>query len=671
MVSEISAKRVAGVLYFLSKEKEYLLKNNPFPEIIEDSLFLRILKDQNFWIPKDLEDRILTKIATIADISGIIFQQGKETFLTHARDLLPTDETELKISEITSRIPILISRMGSVIALEVQNISENESRFLFHYSAPHKEKWYDALFFRGILEGLALLYKLENYSIELTKTRLLGIPTSHSELGPNIQFGSDKNEYIMKWESSEVRVGMSRLEDDTSAQNYMFTLSKMESTGKELSYFNTQSLIDKSRELSQENRDLEAAVEVLKSFKTELEIKQKSIAKDLRLAKNIQKGIIPQFIPDWNGIQFYTYFQPMQEVSGDYYDYFSLNSAKNLALTVCDVSGHGVPAAFITAISKMLFSKYKLKQPSDIFRNVNRELLELLKMQGYTTSFYAIFDQDYRVTYSIAGHPRPILLKFGTNEIKILDGEGTFLGMFPDASEYFMDYSVQLESGDKLFIYSDGIIEAINEGGEEFGIEQLTELIKKTSKLNAQDSSEFIGKALDDFTMGTDQKDDITLIVLEVSPLLSEFEALKAKGDKKYNTRNWDSALDFYKAAHEMMPRELGLMLKLAKTYVNFQKYSEAIEVLELYNSYKSNYYYSHSLLGFCYYKTQNINRAEEEVRKALSMKDDHLPTLFNMAKVYLELGSKEKCILTLNKLLKHNPKYQSAIQLKEKLLSE
>lgn len=214
-------------------------------------------------------------------------------------------------------------------------------------------------FFQGMLNGLAVLFELKEFSIRMTKTKLFGIHVSHKELGEDILFGADSNEYEMEWLEDNLFLSRSRLtKDDLTNRHRVMVTSRMDSQLEEISIVDVKDVVGKSRELAIENRDLEAAVEVLKSFKQELEKKQLSMAKDLRLAKNIQKGLIPEIIPDWNGIQFWTAFAPMQEVSGDYYDYFPYNMDK-LGVAVCDVSGHGVPAAFITALSKLLFSNFK------------------------------------------------------------------------------------------------------------------------------------------------------------------------------------------------------------------------------------------------------------------------------------------------------------------------
>jgi serine phosphatase RsbU (regulator of sigma subunit) len=415
--------------------------------------------------------------------------------------------------------------------------------------------------------------------------------------------------------------------------------------------------------LALENRDLEAAVEILKSFKTELEVKQKSIAKDLKLAKNIQKGIIPRTIPDWNGIQFWTYFSPMQEVSGDYYDYFPYNDSK-LGIAVCDVSGHGVPAAFITALSKMLFNVYRSPQPSNIFKNVNRDLLELLQHQGYTTCIYAVIDDNYKITYSVAGHPRPILLRHKTSSAHLLEGEGTFLGMFPEANDYYEDQSVQMEPGDKIFLYTDGITEALNDDGEQFGEERLIQAILQTLNMSIQKSIEHITSIYNEFTMGTDQGDDITIFGFSLSPHIDDFDKLVSEGNLQYRNKNYSKATECFQSANKIMPRDMKNILLLSKSLAKEGKYTEAIECLLNYNRYKMHDYESHFILGFCHFQIKEYEKAEAEFKKAIYMDDSHPAVHYNLIRVYAKLGNVSKFNEALAKMRKLFPSFNKYAEL-------
>lgn len=655
---EISAKRVSGIMqYFISERKIDSL--NPFSDFLDDDSFGKILNDKNLWIPQELEDKIFNYLASLEDISPAIYQLGKETFLSQSYELLPTNESSLQIQELIARFPVLLSKLTRTVYLDIIDLSESRATFQFYFREPYKERWYDVIFFKGMLDGLALLFELEDARTHLRETRLMGIHTSHKDLGEKIQFGSERNIYEMQWTPTRTKLSRTFLShDELSKAQKSFVISReTESDSQDLSVINVASVITKSRELALENRDLEAAVEILKRFKTELELKQKSIAKDLKLAKNIQKGIIPQTIPDWKGIQFWNHFSPMQEVSGDYYDYFPIDEDK-IGVAICDVSGHGVPAAFITALSKMLFNKYRSPSPSSIFKNINRDLLELLMQQGYTTCIYAVIDKNYKIIYSIAGHPRPILLSGKTSKASLLHGEGTFLGMFPEASDHYEDNQVILEPGDKVFLYTDGLTEAENDEGEPFGDDRLLEIIEETVDMDIQESIEYISRKHHEFCMGTDQMDDITILGFSLSSEFPKFENLVKSAKIEYKKKYFTLASNYLKEAHTILPRDLKTILLLCKSLAREKKYKEAIHFLEEYSSYKLHNFETHNILGYCYFMIQEYDKAEIELKKSLYMNDAHPSIHYNLAWTYFKKDDPSKLALAIERLRKSFPKF-------------
>ncbi|TGM52682.1 SpoIIE family protein phosphatase [Leptospira vanthielii] len=649
------------------RENHLSRHTNPFPENLDDTVYNRILKDPNYWISQDLEDKIIQIISQSLDISGILYHLGTESLITNAYDLLPLDDSRIDLEEMIQRLPILIGRLTRAVYLNVKPVSNQKVIFLFNYLPEYQEKWYDAVFFQGMLNGLAVLFELKEFKIRMTKTKLFGIHVSHKELGENILFGADSNEYEMEWLEDNLFLSRSRLtKDDLTNRHRVMVTSRMDSQLEEISIVDVKDVVGKSRELAIENRDLEAAVEVLKSFKQELEKKQLSMEKDLRLAKNIQKGLIPEIIPDWNGIQFWTAFAPMQEVSGDYYDYFPYNMDK-LGVAVCDVSGHGVPAAFITALSKLLFSNFKKPKPSETFKLINRELLDLVKQQGYTTCVYVLIHDDYKVLYSVAGHPRPILYRAKTKRAEICEGDGTFLGMFPDAGDTFRDLQIQLEPGDKLFLYTDGLTEAENDKGIAFGEDRLIQIIETTFEKSIQETVETILTIHKEFTMGTDPMDDITLLGLQLSPRLPEFNLIKAKGDEAYRKKEFNEAVVFYEQAHQILPRELDTQLSYGKALAYSQNFEKAISLLESYNKFKTNHFKSHSVLGYCYYQMEMFEKAEVEWKKAHSINDSNLSNLYNLAQLYRKLNEKKKMKDVIEKMKRIEESYLHILPLEKK----
>ena len=337
-----------------------------------------------------------------------------------------------------------------------------------------------------------------------------------------------------------------------------------------------------------------------------------------------------------------------------------------MGVLVSDVSGHGVPAAFITAISKLLFTNYKLDSPSEILGNANSELLDLVKQQGYLTCFYGIFDSDYVMTYSIAGHPRPILMRSKTKEIIVLDGEGTFLGMFDDARDHFRDYKIKLEPGDKLFVYTDGLIEGQNDVGEQFQQENLIKCILETSEMDVKSSIEFIMKRFNNYCRGTDQGDDITLLGIGLSLNMEAFDKHKLEAEKSFNNAEYELAADHLIQANTILPNDLSILLLLGKCYAKTRNYLLAIKYLEEYNSLKTYNADSHLILGYCFYKLENYGRAELELQKSISLRSGNLPALYNLAKTFTKENYPDKAFDVIQKILSIDPNYTPALRLKK-----
>ncbi len=671
---EISSKRISGLVHIYLRETGEVRLGNPFPELLDETTYQQIMTDPNFWIEESLEAKIINHISQYVDIAGSLFHLGTETLITHVYDLLPLNNSRIDLSDVLSRLPILVNRLTRTVFLHIEPIAEKSVRMIFHYFPGYRERWYDVLFFKGMLKGLTVLFELETAEIQLVSTKLFGLHVLHKDLGPNIQFGSSVNQFSYSWNDNPAHLSRSELnKDDISNRHRVIVVSKSDSTSEEYSVVDLSDVVDKSRQLAIENRDLEAAVQVLNYFKSELEKKQKSIAKDLKLAKNIQQGLIPAFIPDWKGIQFWSYYQPMQEVSGDYYDYFPFGS-EQLGVVLCDVSGHGVPAAFITALSKMLFTTHRKSKPSEAFKFINRELLELVKQQCYTTCIYAIVQEDYKVIYCVAGHPRPIHYSAKTQMVTTLDGEGTFLGMFPDAGDTYVDKQVQLEPGDKLIFYTDGIVEAENDKGEPFGEERLLQTIANAKHLTIQETIEKIMQVHREFTVGTDPMDDITILGWQLSPELPEFNRLRKEGEALYIQKKYALAKESLSKAHSILPRELGTQLRYGRALALDGEFEKAIATLESYNKFKTNHYLSHSVLGFCYFKVGNIERAESEWKKAHHLNDDNLSILYNLGIVYQKLGLRAKLKEILEKMKRIQSSHETILPLEkkwEKMLDE
>ena len=666
IIPEVTARRLNKIIRVYLDHSQNQSSESVIQELVDPMTLSRILKDSNFWISCLLERRILNKIEETLPLTETFFNMGKDFFLADSFEILPSDDVQIEFEELISRLPLLIDHYIRYIEIKTISYSKNKLKIEFQFHKKIKENAYDLIFLTGILQGAAILFQVSGCKTTLIETSLNEVDSRFFLHSDKTKFNSKKSIVEISWLECKIKVGKTNINKISPAfESKTFVISSLNEADKgQYSYIDLNDIFSKSKELYIENRDLEAAVEVLKSLRNELMLKQKSITKDLKIARNIQRGIIPQRIPDWRGLQFAVSFMPMQEVSGDYYDYFNFGSNR-LGVLVSDVSGHGVPAAFITAISELLFTNYKLDSPSEILGNANSELLDLVKQQGYLTCFYGIFDSEYEMTYSIAGHPRPILFKRKTKEIIILEGEGTFLGMFDDAREHFKDYKIKLEPGDKLFVFTDGLIEGQNDVGEQFQQENLIKYILESADMDVKTSIEFIMKNFNHYCRGTDQGDDITLLGIGLSLNMEAFDKHQLEAERNFNSENYELAAEHLIQANRILPNDLSILLLLGKCYAKIRNYNEAIKYLEEYNSLKTYNADSHLILGYCFYKLENYGRAELELQKSISLRSGNLPALYNLAKTFTKENYPEKAIDAIEKILNLDPTYIPALKLK------
>ncbi len=236
------------------------------------------------------------------------------------------------------------------------------------------------------------------------------------------------------------------------------------------------------------------------------------IERENNLALNIQKSLLPQYIPAVSNFRILTLWEPAQNVSGDYYDFINL-SWKNLGICLADVCGHGIPAALLMSNIQATFRIVASHDhsPGEVCTHLNTVMLNYSTQEKYTSFFYGIMDIEKKeFTYSNAGHPPPIIIH-NSGEITRLSAGGILLGIDSDA--LYEEETVQIEKGDILLLYTDGIIETRNPLGEEFGEKRFIEIIQKDKNHSEDYLQKGLLKSLTDFSNGNID-DDITLIIV-------------------------------------------------------------------------------------------------------------------------------------------------------------
>jgi phosphoserine phosphatase RsbU/P len=267
-------------------------------------------------------------------------------------------------------------------------------------------------------------------------------------------------------------------------------------------------LYNKTRtRLERRNVELQGMV---KSGAARLEVHEQ----ELQRAREIQQSLLPKEIPQLPGIAVATAWLPALAVGGDYFDVLRMEDNR-LAICIADVSGKGIPAALLMANvqASLRASVHDLDSPARVCGIVNRMLCESIAANKFVTFFCGVLDAGTRtLRYCNAGHPYPILVSSGA--VRTLDQGGAVLGVFPVWT--YQDSSVDLSSGDRLLLFTDGITEAEGPDGEEFGVDRVAAFGKAHAASSAAELNKQLMARVSDFC-DAQFRDDATLVVLAVN----------------------------------------------------------------------------------------------------------------------------------------------------------
>ena len=243
-----------------------------------------------------------------------------------------------------------------------------------------------------------------------------------------------------------------------------------------------------------------------------------SLKKDLTLASEIQQYFLPREFPpfpeDGDRFDIHASMVAARNVGGDFYDFFRIDDG-HIALVIADVCGKGIPAALFMAVSRMVI-RTKGGQgigAAECMTESNRLLVAYSADCMFVTVFYAVYDtRTGTVNYCNAGHNVPLLLHADGSTEALPRKKNPMVGVF-DGQEYQED-SIRLEHGDALVMYTDGVSEAMNTAGEEFGTGRLDDVLRQAAGKGSREVIETVKAGIADFTKGAEQSDDITMLVI-------------------------------------------------------------------------------------------------------------------------------------------------------------
>ncbi|MDK1031146.1 MAG: SpoIIE family protein phosphatase [Planctomycetia bacterium] len=259
----------------------------------------------------------------------------------------------------------------------------------------------------------------------------------------------------------------------------------------------------------------QAATAVENAHLLEELVSRRQSDRELALAGEVQQRMLPAATPEIPGYDLFGKMVPCRQVAGDYYDFIELGGGRHWGLAIGDVSGKGVPAAILmTSVRSSLRAQVQnVYDLDDVIQRVNAQLCADTLPEEFMTLFYAVLDtRERRLTYVNAGHAPPVLIRGGKTEL--LETGGPLLGVLAEAR--FEKGIVDLEPGDCLVLYTDGVTDAKNYDGERFGHDRL---IEEITGHYGQSSERIVNELFWDirrFAGLAQRADDITLMILRV-----------------------------------------------------------------------------------------------------------------------------------------------------------
>jgi sigma-B regulation protein RsbU (phosphoserine phosphatase) len=234
------------------------------------------------------------------------------------------------------------------------------------------------------------------------------------------------------------------------------------------------------------------------------------IQNELEVARRIQRSILPAEFTGSAKFQVVARYVPMTSVAGDFYD-FVLADEHQAGLLIADVSGHGVPAALIASMVKLAAASQRVvaADPARLLAGMNSALLGNTQQQFVTAAYVHLDSQSRELRYSAAGHPPMLLLRNGN--VMEVEENGLMLAAFDFAA--YTNATHRLEPGDRLLLYTDGIVEASNASGEMFGRDSLRDTLKMTADLSPAAAADSIISSVTKWS--AKQDDDLTVLVCD------------------------------------------------------------------------------------------------------------------------------------------------------------
>ncbi|MCH1625051.1 PP2C family protein-serine/threonine phosphatase [Ferdinandcohnia quinoae] len=256
----------------------------------------------------------------------------------------------------------------------------------------------------------------------------------------------------------------------------------------------------------------------------------KSLQREINLAKNIQASLLNGKTPLFEGGEVSGSSVPARLIGGDYFDFYPLVNG-NIRIVIGDVMGKGIPAAMLMILTRGAFrsAAESTQGPGETLTAMNQALFDDLRtLKSFVTLFCADWNpKTSKLTYANAGHNPPLLIKGKSNCVEELPkAKGIMVGGLPN--QVYLEKTIQLEEHDTAFFYTDGIVEAQNKSGEQFKLQRLTQTLLANKDKGVGEIEKSVMDSINEFTEGMPQRDDITMVLLKISERKADITSLNS-----------------------------------------------------------------------------------------------------------------------------------------------
>lgn len=244
------------------------------------------------------------------------------------------------------------------------------------------------------------------------------------------------------------------------------------------------------------------------------------MSRELSIAADIQASLLPPKIPQLPGYDIYTYYRSAKEVGGDYYDFIPIDHER-LGLVVADVSGKGIPGAMIMASTRTLLRLLgpQCGSAAETLRQTNVQVSRDIKRGMFVTAMFAILNvRTKELAVCSAGHNPMVVYRDRLTRIELVNPGGMALGFDkgPIFDRTLQEKTIRLDPGDRVVMYTDGVVEAMNERSEEFGEERFYRFVLTHARMQSKDFLRALAMELDKYKGSAPQHDDITAVSFRV-----------------------------------------------------------------------------------------------------------------------------------------------------------